>query len=53
SLVPEVLLSVGSSRAVIFEGGPRPWPPAPFRFFRGCYRGGIEDDRSKATSTCV
>lgn len=33
SLVSEVLLSVGSSRVVMFEGGPRPWPPAPFRFF--------------------
>ncbi|XP_067305787.1 nuclear pore membrane glycoprotein 210-like [Pseudorasbora parva] len=29
----EVLLSVGSSRVVIFEGGPQPWPPAPFRFY--------------------
>ncbi|KAL1259420.1 hypothetical protein QQF64_009997 [Cirrhinus molitorella] len=33
SLVSEVLLSVGSSRVVEFEGGPQPWPPAPFRFF--------------------
>ncbi|XP_016387758.1 nuclear pore membrane glycoprotein 210-like [Sinocyclocheilus rhinocerous] len=33
SLASEVLLSVGSSRVVIFEDGPRPWPPAPFRFF--------------------
>ncbi len=33
SLVSEVLLSVGSSRVVIFERGPQPWPPAPLRFF--------------------
>ncbi|XP_056123670.1 nuclear pore membrane glycoprotein 210-like [Rhinichthys klamathensis goyatoka] len=33
SLASEVLLSVGSSRVVIFEGGPQPWPPAPFRFY--------------------
>ncbi|KAF4103256.1 hypothetical protein G5714_016139 [Onychostoma macrolepis] len=33
SLVSEVLLSVGSSRVVIFEEGPQPWPSAPLRFF--------------------
>ncbi|XP_052434204.1 nuclear pore membrane glycoprotein 210-like [Carassius gibelio] len=33
SLVSEVLLSVGSSHVVIFEGGPQPWAPAPLRFF--------------------
>ncbi|KAK7157646.1 hypothetical protein R3I93_008974 [Phoxinus phoxinus] len=33
SLASEVLLSVGSSLVVIFEGGPQPWPPAPFRFY--------------------
>uniref|UniRef100_A0A9J8ASA8 Uncharacterized protein n=1 Tax=Cyprinus carpio carpio TaxID=630221 RepID=A0A9J8ASA8_CYPCA len=33
SLVSEVLLSVGSSHEVIFEGGPQPWALAPLRFF--------------------
>ncbi|ROL47864.1 Nuclear pore membrane glycoprotein 210-like [Anabarilius grahami] len=33
SLASEVLLSVGSSRVVIFEGGPQPWPLAPFHFY--------------------
>ncbi|XP_026140862.1 nuclear pore membrane glycoprotein 210-like isoform X2 [Carassius auratus] len=33
SLVSEVLLSVGSSHVVIFEGGPQPWAPAPLCFF--------------------
>ncbi|XP_051577817.1 nuclear pore membrane glycoprotein 210-like [Myxocyprinus asiaticus] len=33
SLVSEVMLSVGSSRMVAFEGGPQPWPLAPFRFY--------------------
>ncbi|XP_036436185.1 nuclear pore membrane glycoprotein 210-like [Colossoma macropomum] len=33
ALVSEVLLTVGSSRLLVFEGGPQPWPLAPARFF--------------------
>ncbi|XP_066538936.1 nuclear pore membrane glycoprotein 210-like isoform X3 [Hoplias malabaricus] len=33
ALVSEILLTVGSSRLLVFEGGPRPWPLAPDRFY--------------------
>ncbi|KAL7886679.1 hypothetical protein AOLI_G00044000 [Acnodon oligacanthus] len=33
ALFSEVLLTVGSSRLLVFEGGPQPWPLAPTRFF--------------------
>ncbi|XP_056617821.1 nuclear pore membrane glycoprotein 210-like isoform X1 [Triplophysa dalaica] len=34
SLASKVLLTVGTARMVVFEGGPQPWPSAPIRFFR-------------------
>ncbi|XP_072536827.1 nuclear pore membrane glycoprotein 210-like [Salminus brasiliensis] len=33
ALVSEVLNTVGSSRLLVFEGGPQPWPLDPTRFF--------------------